>query len=92
MNIQEAKNILGKDYYLELVSKLRNCEVINKYDYEQKYFVKIQLNKKHNRIAFQRFVSKDRNNWVEHNSYLSIKDVIFYNAKMKKANVERIKY
>jgi hypothetical protein len=92
MTIHEAKNILGNEYYSELVSKLRNKQVINKYDYEQKYFVKIQLNRKYNKIAFQRFVSLDKNNWVEHNSYLSIKDIVFYNAKMKKANVERIKY
>jgi hypothetical protein len=92
MNLQEAKNILGKEYYIELVSKLRNSKVINLYDYEQKYFVKIQINRTYEKIAFQRFVSKDKNNWVEHNSYLHITDIVFYNAQLKQKNLERIKY
>jgi hypothetical protein len=90
MNLQEAKNILGAEYYKELVSKLRNRIVIDKYDYGQGYYLKFQLNKKHNKIAFQLFVSRDKINWVEQNSYLSIKDIIIECANMKKYNISML--
>lgn len=59
-----------------LIRKLRNREAINQFNPATKVFTKIQLNRKAGFICWQRFVSLDRRNWIEQQSYLSIKGVI----------------
>ena len=56
------------------IKKLRNGEHLRFWDKQEKLFVRIQLNKKENFICWQRFVSKDKTNWQEWNSYLALKD------------------
>lgn len=61
----------------ETVKKLRNKQRINLYDSTNKVFIAIQFNKKEKGfVCWERWVSKDRNNWINHNLYLSIKDVL----------------
>ncbi len=59
-----------------LVKRLRNRESIKWFDKKERLFIRIQLNKTDNRICWERWVSKDRNNWVNWNLYLSLKDVL----------------
>ncbi len=92
INILDAKMILGNDYLNDVVNRLRNKEYIRKYDYTNKQFEQIQINKKDNRICWQRFISADKQNWIPINNYLSLKDIIIHYAVMKKNNIERIKY
>ena len=60
----------------KIINKLRNRESLKLFDNKNKYFVRIQLNKKSKFICWERWVSKDRNNWIKHNEYLSLKDII----------------
>jgi len=60
----------------EQLIKLRNRQPLRLYDRVNKIFVQIQLNKKETKfVCWQRFHSLDKRNWVEQNSYLSLKDV-----------------
>ena len=56
------------------VKQLRNGQKVVIFDHKEKLFTAIQINKKENRVCFQRFVSKDRINWTEWNRYLTLKD------------------
>jgi hypothetical protein len=60
---------------IEQLSKLRNGNRLKLFDKKNKLFTTIQLNKKDDRICWERWVSKDRINWVNHNMYLSLKDI-----------------
>lgn len=56
------------------IKKLRDRQNLRMFSRKEKIFVHIQLNKKENFICWQRFVSKDKRNWQEWNSALSLKD------------------
>lgn len=61
---------------IELLKKLRNRQPVKLFDKANKVFVQIQFNKKETDfICWERWVSKDKRNWVNHNLYLSLKDV-----------------
>lgn len=60
-----------------IIKKLRNKESISllkDYDGRGKHFFKIQLNK--DVIAWERYVSKDRRNWIKLNSCLTLREVV----------------
>ena len=61
----------------ELLQKLRNKKPVRLFKnyMGKKAFFHIQLNKKAETICWQRFVSADKQNWIELNSYLSLHDV-----------------
>jgi hypothetical protein len=60
----------------ETIKTLRHGNPLNMFDRKEKLFVKIQLNRQEKFICWQRFVSKDRRNWINWNKYLSLKDVM----------------
>ena len=67
----------------ETIKKLRMGNCLNFYDKKEKLFTKIQINKKEKFVCWQRFVSKNRSgNWIEWNSYLSIKEVLSIRQKI----------
>ena len=60
----------------ETLTKLRNRQPLRLFDRANKMFVHIQFNKKETGfVCWERWVSKDKSNWVNHNLYLSLKDV-----------------
>jgi len=59
---------------METLNKLRHRQRVTVFDHKAKLFTSIEINKKEHFICFQRFESKDRRNWFEQNSYLSLKD------------------
>lgn len=59
---------------MELIKKLRHRQRVTVFDHTEKLFTAIQINEKESFVCFQRFVSKDRRNWIERNKYLTIKD------------------
>ncbi|HWV28286.1 MAG TPA: hypothetical protein VN038_01480 [Dyadobacter sp.] len=59
----------------EQLTTLRNRKPLSLFDSKEKLFVKIQINRKESFVCWERWVSKDRNNWVNWNLYLSLKDV-----------------
>ena len=60
----------------ETLSKLRNKQPLRLFDRANKMFVHIQFNQKETGfVCWERWVSKDKTNWVNHNKYLSLKDV-----------------
>lgn len=61
---------------LEIIKKLRNKESIRFFNTKDKTFVHIQLNKQEKRICWERWVSKDKRNWVNQNYYLDMKSVL----------------
>lgn len=61
--------------HTEHLSKLRNRQNLRLWDSSNKLFVQIQLNKKDKGICWERWVSKDKRNWVKWNEYLSLKDI-----------------
>lgn len=63
---------------IETLSKLRNgkpLRVLKPYQNLGKCFFQFQLNRNADHICWQRYVSKDRQNWVLLNSYLSLNDI-----------------
>lgn len=54
---------------------LRNKRTLNLWDRVEKMFVKIQFNKDCSFVCWQRYVSKDRLNWVCWNEFLNLKEV-----------------
>ena len=59
---------------MELINKLRHRQRVTVLDHKEKLFTALQINEKESFVCFQRFVSKDRRNWVEWNKYLTLKD------------------
>lgn len=59
----------------EQLRKLRKGCVLNLFDTTDKMFVKFQLNRKDERICWERWVSKDKRSWVNWNLYLSLRNV-----------------
>lgn len=61
----------------DIVKRLRNKEGIKLFDSSTKTFIRIQLNKETKRIYWERWVSIDKSNWVCHNKFLSLKEIVF---------------
>jgi len=57
-----------------VIKKLRDGEVLQLY--RGGLFTTIQLNKRHNKICWERWVSKDRRSWMNWNLYLSLREVL----------------
>ncbi len=55
---------------------LRDGRPLKLWDKANKMFIQFQINKKDSQICWERYVSKDRINWVNWNKYLRLKDVI----------------
>lgn len=59
----------------EQLKKLRNKKPLKLFSSDTKLFTTIQINKKESFICWERWVSRDRINWINHNLYLSLHDV-----------------
>jgi len=57
-----------------VIQKLRNGESITLY--RDGLFTRIQLNRRDNRICWERWVSKDNKSWMNWNLFLSLRDVL----------------
>jgi hypothetical protein len=57
-----------------VIQKLRNKESITLY--RDGLFTRIQLNRRDNRICWERWVSKDQRSWMNWNLFLSLRDVL----------------
>jgi len=57
-----------------VIQKLRNKESITLY--RGGLFTRIQLNRRDNRICWERWVSKDNKSWMNWNLFLSLRDVL----------------
>jgi hypothetical protein len=57
-----------------VIQKLRNGESITLY--RDGLFTRIQLNRRDNRICWERWVSKDQRSWMNWNLFLSLRDVL----------------
>ena len=57
-----------------VIKKLRDGEVLQLY--RGGLFTTIQLNKRHNKICWERWVSKDQRSWMNWNLYLSLREVL----------------
>jgi hypothetical protein len=66
----------------DTVKTLRNKENITYFDKERKEFILITYNKDEEFVCWKKFVSKDRRNWVNHNLYMSLKDVLAIRQEM----------
>ena len=55
--------------------KLRNGKDLILFDRIEKMFVGFKLNTNEKMICWKRLVSKDKNNWIVWNEYLSLKEV-----------------
>ena len=66
-----------------IIKKLRDGEPLELY--RDKLFVKLQLNRRDNRICWERWVSKDRKSWMNWNLFLSLREVLqIYNDNEKR--------
>jgi hypothetical protein len=70
----------------EQLKKLRDRDSLKLFDKKNKLFVRIQLNKKEAFICWERWVSKDKSNWVNWNLCLSLKDVANVLNDIKEGN------
>ena len=59
---------------MELINKLRHRQLVTVFDHKEKMFTRLKINTKESFVCFQRFVSKDKRNWIEWNKNLSLKD------------------
>lgn len=60
----------------DIIKKLRDGERVILFDSSSKRFIQLQINKADNRICWERWVSLDKSNWVCHNKFLSLKEVV----------------
>lgn len=70
---------LKKEYPIsmdKIIKNLRDGGHLRFFDRKEKLFVQIQLNKKEKRICWERWVSKDKLNWVNWNYYLNLRSVL----------------
>jgi hypothetical protein len=66
-----------------VIKKLRDGEPLELY--RDKLFVKLQLNRRDNRICWERWVSKDKRSWMNWNLFLSLREVLqIYNSDEKR--------
>lgn len=76
----------------QFIKSLRNRENVTLWDSAQKLKVRLQLNKKENRVCWERWVCSIGGRWVNWNRYLSIKDCIQIQRDIMKGNyIERLK-
>jgi len=57
------------------IKKLRDKEALRLFDKADKNFVVIQLNRKEKYVCWERWISKDKRNWIKINDYLSLREV-----------------
>jgi hypothetical protein len=57
-----------------VIKRLRDGEPLELY--RDKLFVKLQLNKRHKRVCWERWISKDRRSWMNWNLFLSLHEVL----------------
>jgi hypothetical protein len=69
-----------------VIKKLRDGEPLELY--RDKLFVKLQLNRRHNRVCWERWISKDRRSWMNWNLFLSLHEVlqIYDNHEKRETN------
>lgn len=61
---------------IETLKTLRDRQPLKLFDKANKMFVRIHFNKNEKKfVCWERWVSKDKINWVNWNLYLSLKDV-----------------
>lgn len=73
----------------EVVKILRYGGVLNMRDRKEKLFVKIQRNKQETGfVCWQKFVAKVKGQWVNHNQYLSLKDVLMIRQQIINNNLQ----
>lgn len=70
------------------LSILRHGGGLTLFDRKEKQFTRIQPNKKQAFVCWERWVSKDRRNWVNWNLCLSLKDVNKVLADLKSNNTQ----
>lgn len=56
--------------------KLRHRESVRLFDSKEKLFHHIQINPGTNFICWQRWVSKDKQNWIKWNDCLTLKEAL----------------
>lgn len=74
----------------EAIKQLRHGGSLNMFDTKDRLFVRIQLNKTENFVCWERWVAKQRGNWVNWNKYLSLKDVIKIRQELALKRTEQI--
>lgn len=57
------------------IKRLRDRESLRLWDRTDKIIVAIQLNKKEKYVCWERWISKDKRNWIKLNGYLSLREV-----------------
>lgn len=67
----------------EMLKKLRDGETLRLFDNKSRMFHQFQLNKNEDFICWKYFISYDKQNWVEQNTYLSLHDVDKLLTKIK---------
>ena len=73
----------------EAIKQLRHGGNLNMFDTKDRLFIRIQLNRTEKKfVCWERWVAKQRGNWVNWNKYLSLKDVmkIRHELAEKRAN------
>ncbi|HXS59733.1 MAG TPA: hypothetical protein VN703_02855 [Candidatus Sulfopaludibacter sp.] len=71
------------------IKKLRDRESLRIWDKSDRMFIHIQINKKEHYTCWERFISKDKRNWIKLNGFLSLQDVwnILKTLREKRENV-----
>ena len=67
---------------LDVIGKLRRREPVKLFDRSNKVFHHIQINSKAKSICWMRYISKDRQNWILQNEYLSLREVLDLRAEI----------
>lgn len=60
----------------DCIQLLQAGKPLRLFDNKERHYVQFQRNRKTNRICWQRFISKDKVNWHEVNSYLDLNEVL----------------
>jgi len=79
------KNLLKKHFEeptIDFILSLRHGNSHTFFDKEIKYFYHIQLNRKAKYVCWQRHASKDRQNWIEYNYGMTLKEVLNFRAEL----------
>jgi len=78
------KNLLSKfeQPTQDFILRLRNKQNVTLFDRKTKLFHHFQLNKSTKFICWQRHITADKQNWKEHNSCLSLSEVLDIRAEI----------
>jgi len=69
-----------------VINNLRHKDSMLMFNTKEKTFVKIQLNPTSERICWQKYISKDKRNWIKWNECLSLKEVLDVRAEIAIVN------